>query len=375
MTYSEYDLRSGYPHMDLIQRDLLTNIMADLMQRDVALQYTFDRAGDPWSREQLAAWMNTQQETPVLPDELHITAGAIPAIDQIARYSTKAGDIILVENPTFYYLISKLELNHCEVMGVPMEADGADLNALEDLCRQHGERISMFYCIPTYHNPTGYTYSAEKRRALVELAEKYNFTICEDSTYQMLYFDENDLPPPLIREFDTESGRVITAGSFNKLILPALRVGWIWGKTEQAEGIKAAKTAVTSAFMSQIVGELIVRDEMNQMLDTARKFYGDKYSLMVDALRANAPEWLQWVEPNGGYFIWLTLPEELTATDVYAATEAEGVTFLPGRNAFVRGDAPDRYMRICFAMQPDDVLVRGVEIMCDVLKKMPVTAG
>ncbi|MEL6152312.1 MAG: aminotransferase class I/II-fold pyridoxal phosphate-dependent enzyme, partial [Chloroflexota bacterium] len=162
---------------------------------------------------------------------------------------------------------------------------------------------------------------------------------------------------------------------FNKLILPALRVGWIWAKADQAEGIKAAKTAVTSAFMSQIVGELIARDEMNRMLDTARTFYGDKYRLMVDALRTNAPEWLQWVEPNGGYFIWLTLPEELNATDVYAATEAEGVTFLPGRNAFVRGEAPDRYMRICFAMQPDDVLVRGVEIMCDVLKKMPVKAG
>jgi len=374
MTEIKYDLKTGHPSMDLVNRDLLKSIMSDLVERDVPMQYTTD-SGDEWTREQLAAWLTTKQDTPITADEIQITGGAIPSTDHVARLSTKAGDIVLVENPTFYYIIHKLELNQVEVLGVPMQPDGVDLNKLEDLCKQYGSRVSMFYSIPSFHNPTGYTYTPEKRRALVELAKKYNFTICEDATYQHMYYDDNAKPPPLLREFDEGGEVVLSAGSFNKLITPALRIGWLWANEEKAQQLRRVKTGVTSAFMSQVVGEMIVRDELNKQVAHAQKLYGDKYRLMRDALIEFAPDWLQWVEPDGGFFVWVTLPEYLTATDVLTAANAAGVSFMSGQETFVRGEAPDRYMRICFGMRDDDIIVKGVEVLCDVLKKMPVTAN
>lgn len=370
----QYDLRIGFPHPDVFPREQLAALMTELTQRDEALQYTYDRAGDPWTREQLAAWLTQHTGHTIRGVELQITTGAIPGIDQVARYVTKAGDLALVENPTFYYIIDKLKLNHVDVMGVPMQPDGIDLNVLEDICKQHGERLSILYAIPTFNNPTGYTYSDEKRRALVALAQKYNFTIVEDVTYQMLYYSAAAAPPPMIREYDTESGHVITVGSFSKLVMPALRTGWVWTTEQQAKELPFYKTAVTSAFMSQVVGTMIERGQMDTQMQRSRQFYGDKYRLMVKTLKETAPDWFTFGEPNGGYFLWATLPDSVTASAVMTEANRRGVSFLPGRLAHVDGDAPDNTLRLCYTLQPDDALVKATGILSECLHEIPVRA-
>lgn len=366
----QYDLKTGYPHLDVVPREQLSQIAAELFQRDRPLQYVGDMRGDTWTREQVGHLLTeTTTQTITVPD-LQITAGAISSTDQVCRYITKPGDIVLVENPTFYFIIHKLEINHVEVMGVPMQPDGVDLDALEALCKTHGDRISMFYAIPTFHNPTGYNTSTEKRQRLVELAHQYDFTIVEDATYQLLYYQNDTPPPPMIREFDTTSGRVITVGSFAKLIMPSLRIGWIWATPQQVNDLLPYKATATSVFMSQVVGEMIHTGKIHAQMEHARAVYGKKHNIMNDMLTEHAPDWLTWTQPHGGYFIWATLPDDLTASDVLQAANAQGIDFAEGKRAFVHGDAPDRYMRLCFAMQDDDNVAEGTRRLCDVLNNI-----
>jgi 2-aminoadipate transaminase len=369
----QYDLATGYPHLSVVPRDLLAEISAELYTRDRPLQYVGDMRGDTWTREMVGAWLTEETGIETGVPDLQITGGAISSTDQVCRYLTKPGDIVLVEDPTFYFIIHKLELSHVTVMGVPMTPDGVDLEALEALCEEHGERISMFYAIPTYHNPTGYNYSDTNRRKLVQLAHQYDFHILEDATYQWLYFRE--MPPPALRTYDPESGRIITTSSFAKSIMPSLRIGWIWATPEQVDELLPYKTTATSVFMSQLVGEFIHQGHLATQLDRARKLYGDKHNLMVETLDQHAPDWLQYVEPDGGYFVWATLPDDVLAADVLTAASERGVSFAPGRRAFVDpATTPDNTMRICFAMREDEEVVRGTEILCEVLKEMRVRA-
>jgi 2-aminoadipate transaminase len=363
-----YDLKTGYPHLSIVPRDRLAQLSAELFMRDRPLQYVGDMRGDTWTREQVGAWLSATTGVSVGVLDLQITGGAISSTDQICRYITQPGDLVLVENPTFYFIIHKLELSHVQVMGVPMLADGVDIDRLEAICKAHGERISLFYAIPTYHNPTGYNYTAEKRQRLIDLAHQYDFTIIEDATYQFLYY--KDEPPPMLRAYDTDSGRVITTASFAKLIMPSLRIGWIWATPAQVDALLPFKTTATSVFMSQLVGEVIHQGDIQPQLARTREIYGNKHDLMVRTLQDHAPNWLDYVVPNGGYFIWVTLPDGLLASDVLVAANARGVDFALGQRAFVHEDAPDNTMRICFAMREDNVIVDGIKLLCEVLHQM-----
>ncbi|MEO0563797.1 MAG: PLP-dependent aminotransferase family protein [Chloroflexota bacterium] len=366
-----HDLKTGYPHLSVVPRDQLAAITSELFTRDRPLQYVGDMRGDRWTREQVGGWLTETSGVDVGVPNLQITGGAISSTDQVCRYLTKPGDIVLVENPTFYFIIHKLELSHVTVMGVPMLEDGIDTDALEALCKEHGDRISMFYAIPAFHNPTGHNYSDAKRQRMVELAHQYDFTILEDATYQELYF--KDAPPPMLRTYDPDSGRVISTASFAKSIMPSLRIGWIWATPSQVDELLPYKTTATSVFMSQLVGEMIAQGHITPQIARTRRIYGGKHDLMIAALREHAPDWFKYVVPNGGYFVWATLPDGLTATDVLEAANARGVDFAPGKRAFVREEAPDNTMRICFAMQEDEIVVQGIEILCEVLREMRVT--
>ncbi len=369
-TPMQYDLKTGYPPTEIIPRAVLADVAAQVFQKDAALQYADSQNGDPWTRRQIAAWLTANTTATVTAADLHLTAGAIPGIDLACRYVTKPGDVILVENPTFYYITQKMATHHVDVVGVPLDAEGVDLGALAKACDLYGDRVTMFYAIPSFHNPTGLTYPAERRKALVNMARERNFTIVEDATYQVMYF--GNPPPPMLREYDTDSGHVITIGSFSKLLMPSIRIGWMWLTPAQAEAIKVPSSDDASTFMSQVVGEMLASGELDLHMESVEGFYGAKHDRVVAALQAYAPDWLTWTAPNGGYFIWLALPASIAATDVLEAANARGVDFMLGRLAFVNGAAPDRYIRLCFARERDEILSRGIEILCDVLKTMPI---
>ncbi|MFZ4815284.1 MAG: PLP-dependent aminotransferase family protein [Phototrophicaceae bacterium] len=361
-----YDLKTGYPHLDIVPREQMTEIATRLFTQDRPVQYVGDMRGDRWTREHLAAWMTRTVGQAVTIHDVQMSAGAIIATDQLCRFLTRPGDIVLTEDPTFYFIVDKLRLNHVQVMGVPMQPDGVDLDALDAICRQYPGKVTMFYAIPTFHNPTGYSYSVEKRRGLLELAHRHGFTIVEDATYQPLYYGE--APPPMIRALDPSSDRVISVGSFAKLLMPALRIGWIWATPQQVNDLLVYKTSTTSTFMSQLAGTFLAEGLFDAQLERVRGIYGRKHDLMMAALDQHAPSWLTWTKPHGGFFSWATLPEGMSATDALAAANACGVDFAEGRRAFVQpDDAPDNAMRLCFALLEDEAITRGVTQFAEAL--------
>lgn len=360
-----YDLRTGYPNTEiLVPHEKLASIAQDLLLTDRATQYGGVLQGPLMPRERIAEWLTEHSTQTATPEQLVITAGAIAATDLVCRTVTEPGSIVVVEDPTFYYMINILKMSHIDVVGAPMTREGIDLDALAGLVEKYGDRLKLVYTIPSFHNPTGVNASPENRKKLVEMAQQHNFTVLEDTTYQWLYFDSP--PPPLCRHYDEGSGHVVSVGSFSKTLMPSLRLGWIWAANEaHAQSFTKFKgDAVASTLNSGMVGEFIGRGLYESQLEYARNHYSERCGVLVEALQKMIPDYVEWDVPQGGYFVWMTLPEHIKAQDVLELSQARGADFMPGRHAFVDG-ADDRYMRLCFTMMDDEKLQTGAKIIAE----------
>ena len=358
-----YDLKTGYPDINLVPRQRISEITAEVMRSGRGWQYGGDLQGTLATREPIAQFVSEASGVPVTTDEVMITGGALTAIDILCRSLTQPGDVVVVEDPTFYFVAQVIRMNHVEVVSVPLTADGIDLDALAALCDRYGERLKVVYAIPSFQNPTGLT--ATNRAALADLARRRNFTVIEDSTYQLLYFDAP--PPPYLKNYD-ESGHVITVGSMSKLLMPSLRSGWIWAQPHQIQEFKKFKDDAGSTLTAEIVGDFIRSGELTGQIEHARNLYASRHHVMVAALDRYAPSWLDWSAPGGGFFIWATLPEGLTVAQVEPLAAARDVAFMAGRNCYI-DPHDDRHLRLCFAKMEDDVLVEGIARLSEVLNE------
>lgn len=361
-----YDLRTGFPDLEIVPQAALAAITQQLLMERRGLQYAGDLQGIAPTREQVAHFINQHIGMPTAMDDVMISSGALWGIDATCRAMTQPGQIVLVEDPTFFFAINILRMSHVDVIGVPLREDGLDLEVLQALIDEYGERISLLYLIPSFQNPTGVCYSLENRQAVVALAQQHKLTIIEDSTYHLLYFDQ--APPPTLREIDDNHGSVVTVGSFSKILMPALRQGWIWATPDKMQVIRNYKSdSAASAFNSEMVAEFLKSGGADVQVEKAKALYGGKYHQLADALNEALPDFVEWSVPGGGFFIWLTLPEGMSAQHVHQLANAQDTDFLPGSFCFV-GDAPDRYIRLCFAMQDEATLREGAARLGAVLQ-------
>lgn len=358
-----YDLKTGYPAMEIVPRDRLSELTAQVLGSGRGWQYGGDLRGILAVREQIARFLSETSPVTVTPDELMMTGGAIAATDLVCRAVTQPGDVVVVEDPTFYYMVGILGMSHVEVVGVPLCDEGIDLDALKSLVARYGERLKLVYAIPSFQNPTGIT--ATNRAALAEMARQHNFYVLEDSTYQLLYYGGTP-PPPYLKTYD-DSGHVITVGTMSKLVMPALRLGWVWAQPEQIQAFKEFKDDAGSALVAEVVADYMRSGEFSGQVERARQLYTRKHDRVVAALDRYAPDWLDWSAPGGGFFIWATMPEPLTATKLLPFAREREVSFFAGRDCYA--NAPhDRGLRLCFAkIDDDDVLEEAVARLSDAL--------
>jgi DNA-binding transcriptional MocR family regulator len=358
-----YDLKTGYPDINLVPRERISEITAEVLRSGRGWQYGGDLQGTLPTRQPLAQFVSQASGVPVTPEEVMITGGALTAIDIACRSLTQPGDVVVVEDPTFYFVAQVIRMSHDEVVSVPLKVDGIELDALSALCDRFGERLKVVYAIPSFQNPTGIT--ATNRAALAELAQRRNFTVIEDSTYQLLYFEAP--PPPYLKTYDP-SGHVITVGSFSKLLMPSLRSGWIWALPDQIQEFKKFKDDAGSTLTAEIVGDYIKSGELPGQIEHARQLYASRHNVMVAALDRYAPAWLDWSAPNGGFFVWATLPEGMTAVQVEPLAAARGVSFMAGRNCYI-DPHDDRHLRLCFAKMEEAVLTEGIARLSNALNE------
>lgn len=289
-------------------------------------------------------------------DQVIVTTGSQQGLDLVVRCLVDPGDKVLVEAPTYLGALQVLRANQATLLSIPSDEAGPDLEALEAVVSR--EPIRCFYTVTDFQNPTGASYSLERRKGLVELAERYNFWILEDAPYSALRYSGEPLPTlhSLLPE------RVIHFGSFSKTIAPALRMGWISAPREVIKVVEKLKQAAdlhSSGYDQQLVLSFLRSGALEPHLEQIRTAYSERLEAMSAALTRNLANYLHFTKPQGGMFIWATLTSNESTLELFRAAIAEGVAFVPGEAFYINGES-DNSMRLNFSNSSIALIEEGV---------------
>lgn len=330
-----------------------------------ALQYGATEGYQPL-REQLSAFMAAKGAKDVAPEQLIVTTGSQQALDLLGKTLISPGDKVIVEGPTFLATIQCFRLYGAELISAPVDGNGVKTDALEKLIAEHQPKF--VYLIPTFGNPSGAMLSLERRRRVLELAVKYQTLIVEDDPYGDLYF--GDAPPPsllaLTPEVPGSRDLVAHCGSLSKVLSPGLRVGWLIAPSEllaKATMCKQFSDAHTSTFAQATAAQYLKAGRMPGTLAHVRAVYAERAQAMGDALRSELGAAVEFVQPQGGLFVWarLTGANGAVADGNVLAKRAidKGVAFVPGTPFFCAN--PDHAtLRLSFATAGVDKIREGV---------------
>lgn len=331
----------GYPAPDTFAWDDFAQIAAELLaSRDAeVLQYGPTRGYRPLL-DAIAGIMRHRGIAAPL-DELLVTTGSQQGLDLIARVLIDPGDVILVELPTYVGAISAFRNLQAAMVGVPQQADGIDLDALDATCdrlRRDGRRLKFLYLVPNFQNPTGLLIGLEKRRRLLEWAERRDVLIVEDDPYRELYFEDSATEAEVrpIKADDTQ-GRVVYLSSFSKTLAPGFRVAWIAAPAALATKLEMAKQSedlLTGSLDQRMIYEACRRGVLDRQLPILRREYAKKRDVMEAALRRDLGM-ATWPKPKGGFFLWVSLPDGIDAGQMIHRAIEHGVIYVTGDAFYV----------------------------------------
>ncbi|QNN56053.1 PLP-dependent aminotransferase family protein [Diaphorobacter ruginosibacter] len=330
-----------------------------------ALQYGATEGYQPL-REQLSAFMASKGAQDVAPEQLIVTTGSQQALDLLGKTMINPGDRVIVEGPTFLATIQCFRLYGAEVISAPIDSDGVKPDELERLIVEHQPRL--VYLIPTFGNPSGATLSLERRRKILELAVKHQVLVVEDDPYGDLYFA--DAPPPsLLALTPTVPGSrewLAHCGSLSKVLCPGLRIGWLIGHPDllaRATMCKQFSDAHTSTFAQATAAQYLRSGVMPQTLARVRAVYAERARAMGDALRSELGDAVEFVQPQGGLFMWVRLTgargQERDANALAKRAIEQGVAFVPGSPFFSQNPDPST-LRLSFATADIDRIREGI---------------
>ena len=301
-------------------------------------------------------------------DSVVITTGAQQAIDLAAKSLVNSGEGIIVEEPSFIGSLNGFRAHGAKLCGVEMDGDGINTDKVEDILKK--EKIKLIYTIPTFQNPTGITQSLEKRRKLLELAEKYDCYIIEDNPYGDLRFAGEDVRT--IKSMD-ENGRVIHVGSFSKTLSPGLRVGFVCAHGDIMDRLVVCKQVndVHTPLLNQmLVYEYIKRYDFNAHIEEGCRLYGEKCALMISCMDKYFPKCVSYTHPDGGIFLWCTMPEGADSKVLFEKAIASKVAFVPGSTCMTDIEAPSNCFRLNYSTADNDDIEKGIKILGGLLCDM-----
>ncbi len=349
----------GAPSADILPHEAVREAAAHALESDweKALSYGTGRG-----HLGLAEWIAEMHG--VDPARVMVTNGSLEAGAMLFRFLLDRGDQVVVEQPSYDRTLLLLERLGADRIGVPLEEDGVDVEAVAEVTA--GRDIRLVHVIPNFHNPAGCTLSAEKRLRLVSLAGERGFNLFEDDPYRLISFGDD--PPPTMLEQD-ERDRVVHASSFSKTVAPGIRVGYLIGpKDEIAALAKIANEQYISPSMlaESIVWELCRSGALERNLETVNAALRERRDALVGALREHIPE-AEFVVPAGGYFLWLDLKDDVDTKALLAQAKDEGVTFVAGPDFMLEGGTNS--LRLSFAPVPAGDVAEGVERLARALER------
>lgn len=364
------DFGAGHPGDALLPRTLLQAAAAQrLRQPDASLlQYGLEQ-GDGYFRHALAAFLSQRYAASVDMDHLFVSSGASQALDLICTLYTQPGDVVFVEEPTYFLALRIFADHRLTVIPVATDAHGLDIDALETALTT--QRPALLYVIPTHQNPSGATLSLERRQRLVELSVRHNFLIVADEVYHLLSYGAP--PPPPLAAF-AESGTVLGLGSFSKILAPGLRLGWVQAAPQHITRLSTSGLLDSGGglnpFTSALVRVVLEEGWEDAYLDGLHAAYRRRIAALDAALQAELGDRVRYVTPTGGYFFWLRLPDALDGETLLQPAAAHKVSFRPGVRFSGCGGLRN-YIRLSFAYYEEAQLCEGVRRLRQAIEMSP----
>lgn len=332
-----------------------------------SLQYGLTEGYTPL-REAICTRMAKKGVT-VKPENMLITTGSQQAIYLLTRVYLSAGDVILVENPTYLAALQIFKASGIQVIGVDADRDGMLLDDLEAKLKQY--RPKMVYVTPTFANPTGKVWSVERRKGLLAICKPNNVLILEDDPYGEIQFDGDAKYPSIISLDDhPEGSAVLYTSTFSKTVVPALRTGWIIGDSRVIAQMAKAKQAVdlhSSTLDQQALYQLLTHFDLDAHIQTIRDEYRSRMELMKSLLQNPRFADLRWNEPQGGMFFWVELPESIDATQLLKKAVEQGVAFVPGMDFYAENPRRNT-MRLNFTHTDSANMKIGLDRLAEALE-------
>lgn len=364
----------GFPDAESLPIPDIIETTRVVLERDGewALQYAFG-TGVPELVEQLLKKLEHDQGIKATSENILITNGSSQAIQILFELFVNPGDVVIAESPFFMGTLWRARAAGADVREIPLDGDGLDIDALRaelERLRDEGKRAKFLYLVPNFQNPTGITYTLERRKAIVSLAQEHGLPIVEDDAYYDLRFDGTK--QPTFYELDG-TGLVVYLGTFSKILAAGVRLGWAVASRDVIAGMSGLKAdAGTNPFASHIAAEFTASGTLREHIAHLNPMYKGRRDAMLAALGRHMPEGTTWTVPTGGFFIWLTLPDGVTCDAVAPLAAQRGVSIGLGTSFYVHGGGRDK-VRLSYSFNDHDTIDRGIEILAGVVKELSAT--
>lgn len=331
----------------------------------VALQYT-STEGLPSLREKIVARMKAKNGIDTDIDHVLITSGSQQGLDFSARVFVDKGDVILMESPSYLGAINAFKACEPTFMEVPTDEDGMVMEELEKILATT-PNVKMIYVIPDFQNPTGRTWTLERRYKFMEIINKYEIPVIEDNPYGELRFENENMPA--LKSLDTK-GLVVFLGTFSKILVPGYRLGWVCASDEilsMYNFIKQGADLQTPTVTQLEANKYMEMFDLDKHVDTIRELYKHRRDLMMKTMEETFPKEAKFTHPDGGLFTWVELPEYIDTRKMALQCLEKKVAYVPGGSFFPNG-GHENCFRMNYSCMPDEKIVEGVKAIAEVIK-------
>lgn len=362
----------GLPSPESFPVEQLKSITVEVLDTDSAkaLQYG-ETEGDKRLREILVERYR-QSGINVTIDNLVITTASQQALDLVPKIFVNPGDTVICGLPSYLGGIASFAVYGADLVGIELDEKGMRSDLLEKTLsqmKQRGEKPKFIYVIPDFQNPTGISMPEDRRKEIIAIAKKYNILIIEDSPYREVRF--SGTPQRTMFELDG-TGQVVLLGTMSKTFAPGFRIGWVLAHPDIIDRIVVAKQNTdlcTSAFVQKIAAKYFEKGYFDKNLATINQNYGIKRDTMIAAFHKYMPKGVKWTEPEGGLFLFVTLPEYMDAEELFKIAIEENVAFVPGTVFYCDGTGKNT-LRINFSFMSKEMNEEGVKRLANAIKKL-----
>ena len=358
----------GFPDTETLPNDTVLEATAKALAADPewALQYG-KTTGEARLIFVLLDKLKRDQGITASHDNMMLTAGSSQAIQLLLDLLIDPGDAVIAEAPTFLGFIDTLAVSGARLVGVPVDEEGIEVDVVEQRLielREQGVRPKFIYCISNFQNPSGNSTTLERRKRLIALAQEFGTLIVEDDAYHDLRFSGERIPP--IYALD-DSGSTIYLGTLSKIMGPGMRIGWIVAAPAIIAKLAGLKSDGGTNIFGAHVAAAWVPAHLDAHIETLKRVYSTRRDLMLAALDEHMPDGATWTRPDGGFFIWVTLPQAIDTDRMLAQARERGVEYLPGVTCFT-GGVGTNMLRLSFSFAKDEQIDEGIRLLADVVR-------